>query len=108
MISMDRALALAFLLLAPLAAAAADDVTCRPNALGAVACVGDAPRPKPRPIYRAPVQALERVDGKASARRVPDRFVPARETRRLGGNVTLERGMSGPCRPDMLGNLNCR
>lgn len=104
---MLRALVLA-LLLAPAATFAADEIVCRPNALGAVACPGDTPRPKPRPIYRAPVQALDRVESKAAARRQPDRFVPSRETRRLGGTVILERGMSGPCRPDMLGNLNCR
>ncbi|HVL20449.1 MAG TPA: hypothetical protein VM422_05615 [Amaricoccus sp.] len=104
---MLRAVLLA-LVLTPAAAFAAEEITCRPNALGAISCPGDTPRPKPRPIYRAPVQALDRVEAKAAARRQPDRFVPARETRRLGGNVTLERGMSGPCRPDMLGNLNCR
>jgi len=103
---MLRALLLA-LLLVPAAASAADEIVCRPNALGAVACP-DSLRPKPRQPGGAPVQALDRVGAGAASRHQPDRFVPARETRRLGGTVTLERGMSGPCRPDMLGNLNCR
>lgn len=87
---------------------AAAELMCRPDALGTVSCPGDGPRPMPRPIYRQPVQALDRVGAKADARREPDRFVPSRETRRLGGTMLLKEGLSGPCRPDMLGNLNCR
>lgn len=103
---MPRAvLALCLLLLAPLAAGAADSV-CRPDALGTVSCP-DGPRPKPRPVYQSRVQALERVMDKAAARESRDTFVPSRETRTLGGTI-LNRGLVGPCRADMLGNLNCR
>lgn len=97
-------LALAFLL-TPFPSAAADGV-CRPDALGTVSCP-DGPRPKPRPLYRSRVQALERVTGESSQRDSRDTFVPSRETRKLGGTI-LRGGLVGPCRPDMLGNLNCR
>lgn len=105
---MRRVLALAALLLLPLPSAAAETMTCRPNTLGTVSCPAERARPKPRPAFRPPVQALERVERKAAAKSRPDTFVPARETRRLGGTMTLPSGLSGPCRPDTLGNLNCR
>lgn len=105
---MGRILAAALVLAISPPAAAAELTVCRPDALGSVSCPGDGPRPKPRPIYRAPVQALDRVEGRAAARQTPETFVPSRETRRLGGTMMLERGLSGPCRPDALGNLNCR
>ncbi|MFT3973634.1 MAG: hypothetical protein QM699_09350 [Amaricoccus sp.] len=105
---MRHVLALAAVLLLSLPASGADTMTCRPDALGTVSCPADGVRPRPRPIYRAPVQALDRVEAEAAGRSRPDAFVPARETRRLGGTMILERGLSGPCRPDMLGNLNCR
>lgn len=105
---MRTVLALAALLLLPLPATGADTQTCRPNALGSVSCPDAGSRPRPRPIYRAPVQALDRVEERAAARRQPETFVPSRETRRLGGTTTLPSGLSGPCRANMLGNLNCR
>jgi hypothetical protein len=107
---MYRSVAVGFLLLLPLSlpSQAADTMTCRPNALGTVSCPDDGARPKPRPIYRAPVQALDRVEQKAATKNRPDTFIPSRETRRLGGTLMLERGLTGPCRKDTLGNLNCR
>lgn len=87
---------------------AEDERVCRQNALGSVACPGDGPRPQPRPVYRSDVQALDRVDAKADARREPERFVRSRETRRLGGTTTVPGGLSGPCRANALGNLHCR
>ena len=59
------------------------------------------------PALSRRVQALERVMDKAAARDTRDTFVPSRETRTLGGTI-LNRGLVGPCRADMLGNLNCR
>lgn len=105
---MRRVLFVAILVLLPLPAASADTMTCRPNVLGSVSCPDWGDRPKPRPIYRKPVQALDRVERKAAAREQAGRFVPARKTDRLGGTMILERGLSGPCRRDTLGNLNCR
>jgi hypothetical protein len=119
MVRIALALALPFaaaLMLGPVPVAAAD-VVCRPDMLGTVSCP-DAPRPKPRPVYRSTVQALERIRapqvgvGQAAtgstARQGAETFVPSRETRRLGGTMMLPQGTAGPCRPDMLGNLNCR
>lgn len=108
--AMHVSLPLAILLFMAMAlpSQAADTMTCRPNALGTVSCPDDGARPKPRPIYRAPVQALDRVEQKAATKNRPDTFVPSRETRRLGGTLMLERGLTGPCRKDTLGNLNCR
>ncbi len=87
---------------------AAAEVVCRPDHLGTVSCPDVTLRPKPRPIYRRPVQALERVRAEPEARDPSPGFVPARKTRALGGTLLLENGLTGPCRPDMLGNLNCR
>jgi hypothetical protein len=110
-LAMRIALALLLVLLAPLPSPAAERAVCRPNALGAVSCPGDNLRPMPRPAYQSRVQALDRVRAGAQAReqqRGGERFVPSRETRRLGGTTVLPRGTSGPCRPDALGNLRCR
>jgi hypothetical protein len=80
------------------------DTVCRPTTLDTLRCTGPAVRPEPRPIYRSEVQALDRVRRADDA---DDRFVPARETNRLGGTIT-DRPVAGPCRPDRLGNFNCR
>ncbi len=88
-----------------LATAPAADVVCRPNTLGSVSC--PAARPLPRPPARASVQALDRVLAEGQEPKGPQ-FIPARRTNRLGG-ITIEQGGSaGRCRPDTLGNLNCR
>lgn len=87
--------------------AGAQTVTCRPTALGAVACPGPV-RPKPRPeTPGAPsVQALDRVRDAAPPSGDETTFVPARRARALGGTVFTD--APGRCRADTLGNLRCR
>lgn len=91
-----------------LPATAAAQVTCRPSALGAVACPAPA-RPKPRPpsLGAPPTQALDRVRAGDAPAPTAD-FIPARRTRGLGTVIT--NGTPGPsrCRADTLGNLRCR
>jgi hypothetical protein len=87
---------------------ASADTVCRPTELGTLRCSGPAVRPEPRPVYRSDVQALDRVRGAIDAGEHDERFVPARETDRLGGNTISDRPVAGPCRPDRLGNLHCR
>lgn len=84
----------------------AEDVACRPNALGSVGCPALL-RPKPRPpLLELEAQGLDRLLPPPEAR--PGQvFVPARETDRLGGTTILDGGTT-VCRPDALGNLNCR
>jgi hypothetical protein len=90
-------------------APSAADTVCRPTELGTLRCAGPAVRPEPRPVYRSDVQALDRVRQAAeAAERDDDRFVPARDTDRLGGAAITDRPVAGPCRPDRLGNLHCR
>jgi len=84
--------------------AAAADV-CRANTLGTVNC--PAPPPKARPIYRAPVQALDRVRAR-DRQPETETFIPAYRTNRLGGIVIDGGGAAGRCRADVLGNLHCR
>ena len=85
------------------------DTVCRPTGLGTLRCAGPAVRPEPRPLYRSDVQALDRVRRAGEAAdRDRDRFVPARETDRLGGATITDRPVAGSCRPDRLGNLHCR
>jgi hypothetical protein len=79
------------------------ETVCRPTELGTLRCVGPAVRPEPRPILRPTAPTADR-----SADEPDDRFVPARETDRLGGATITDRPVSGPCRPDRLGNLHCR
>ena len=88
--------------------AAAQTAVCRPNQLGSVACPGPQ-RPVPRPIYRKPVQALDRLRAKPEVKDPYPAFIPSRETRRLGGATVTDQPL-GPslCRPDTLGNLRCR
>ncbi len=86
---------------------AAADTLCRPDTLGSVIC--PVAPPPPRPIYRRPVQALDRVAAEPPARNPAPAFVPAREVDRLGGQtMTGQSVRTGLCRPDTLGNLSCR
>ena len=86
---------------------AAADTLCRPDTLGSVLC--PVAPPPPRPIYRRPVQALDRVAAEPPARNPAPAFVPARETERLGGQVITDQDIrTGLCRADTLGNLHCR
>jgi len=88
--------------------AAVANTVCRPTELDTLRCTGPAVRPEPRPIYRSDVQALDRVRQAGEANAPDERFVPARETDRLGGSTITDRPVGGPCRPDRLGNLYCR
>lgn len=100
----------ALLILAAFAAGGpvAADTVCRPTALGAIGCPDPGPRPQPRPIYRQPVQALDRVQRLPEVAAPAPGFVPSRETGKLGGNVLTDRDVGiGRCRPDTLGNLIC-
>ena len=91
------------------AAPSGAETVCRPTGLGTLRCAGPAVRPEPRPLYRSDVQALDRVRRAGEAAdRDRGRFVPARETDRLGGATITDRPVAGPCRPDRLGNLHCR
>ena len=90
------------------AAPSGADTVCRPTELGTLRCAGPAARPEPRPTYRSDVQALDRVRQAGEAADRDERFVPARETGRLGGATISDRPLAGPCRPDRLGNLHCR
>jgi hypothetical protein len=107
---LSRALALAVVALAPLAAAApgAAQTTCRPNALGAVDCREFVPPPKPRPPYRSTVQGLDRVQEFPPSGETNPEFIPARRTRGLGTILPDPGTGPGLCRPDALGNLVCR
>ena len=83
------------------------DTLCRPDTLGSIIC--PVSPPPPRPIYRRPVQALDRVAAEPPARNPAPAFVPARETERLGGQVITDQDIrTGVCRADTLGNLHCR
>jgi hypothetical protein len=83
------------------------DVACRPNTLGNQFC--PVTPPPPRPIYRRPVQALERVLRAPEPRSPAPVFVPSRETDRLGNQTITDRDLrTGICRKDTLGNLICR
>ncbi len=89
------------------AGTAAADVVCRPNTLGNQFC--PVAPPPPRPIYRRPVQALDRVMAEPPARNPAPVFVPSRETDRLGNQVITDQNLrTGICRKDTLGNLLCR
>ena len=81
------------------------DAVCRPTALGAVACVGARPKPRPVDPGAPPVQAIDRVRAKESSGDAGPTFIPARKTRGLGTIIT-DTG-PGRCRPDTLGNLRC-
>jgi hypothetical protein len=83
------------------------ETVCRPTALGSLRCSGPAARPEPRPPYRSDVQALDRLTAPVDPTESGKRFVPARETNRLGTTLTDE-PVSGPCLPDRLGNQRCR
>jgi hypothetical protein len=90
------------------AAPVAAQTTCRPNNLGTVSCpVGP---PKPRPVLEADTQALDRVRREPGVVSKAPVFVPARRTNRLGGATELAPGDPpvSYCRPDRLGNLQCR
>jgi hypothetical protein len=82
------------------------ETVCRPTALGSLRCTGPAARPEPRPIYRSDVQALDRLTPPIDPAESGRRFVPARETNRLG--TTLTDGPVGLCLTDRLGNQHCR
>jgi hypothetical protein len=85
----------------------ADTKTCRPNTLGNQAC--PVAPPPPRPIYRQPVQALERVLRQPEVGSQAPAFVPSRETGRLGNQTITDQNLrTGICRKDTLGNLICR
>lgn len=86
---------------------ASADTVCRPTALGDMACYTLVPPPPPRPPFRALRPRPEPVVPPGPPAGPSTRFVPARETRGLGGVIT-RRPVAGPCRPDQLGNLNCR
>src|SRR5689334_16948760 len=60
---------------------AAAGTLCRPDTLGSVLC--PVAPPPPRPIYRRPVQALDRVGAEPPARNPAPAFVPARDVDRL-------------------------
>lgn len=94
---------------AALAAAppAAGDVVCRPNTLGTVGCPGTGLRPLPRPAYR-PVQAIDRVRARPEAGGPATDLVPARRLDGLGTILLDDGARRSVCRPDTLGNLNCR
>ena len=99
---------LAASLAAPAAQAPAQG-TCRPNALGAVACVGPSiPRPLPREIFGSRKPGLARVQQRRPA--TAPEIIPAWRSNVLG-TVLLDRSEtpSGrPCRTDSLGNLICQ
>jgi hypothetical protein len=83
------------------------DVACRPNTLGNQFC--PVTPPPPRPIYRKPVQALDRVMREPKVGSQAPTFVPSRETGRLGNQTITDQDLrTGICRKDTLGNLLCR
>jgi hypothetical protein len=83
------------------------DVACRPNTLGNQFC--PVSPPPPRPIYRRPVQALDRVMREPNVGSQAPVFVPSRETGRLGNQTITDQDLrTGICRKDTLGNLLCR
>ena len=83
------------------------ETTCRPTTLGNQFCPGSPP--PPRPIYRRPVQALERVAREPQVGSQAPAFVPSRETGRLGNQTITDQNLrTGICRKDTLGNLLCR
>jgi hypothetical protein len=87
--------------------AAPADTVCRPNTLGNQFC--PVTLPPPRPIYRRPVQAIERVLRAPEPRNPAPVFVPSRETERLGNQTITDKNLrTGICRKDTLGNLLCR
>jgi hypothetical protein len=92
-------------LLAP--AAVADEMVCRTNALGATVCSGVV-RPEPRRRIRSDVQALERVQKRPDAGEPETRFVPSYRRGSLSTTTIETDRPIGTCRPDTLGNLNCR
>ena len=88
-------------------APAVGDTVCRPTALGtSLRCSGPAVRPQPRPPY-VRNRGLDQVVRPADPTDTGGRFVPARETNRLGTTVT-DGPLPGACRPDRLGNTICR
>jgi hypothetical protein len=89
------------------APAAEAEVVCRPNTLGTVNCPATGVRPLPRPPYR-PVQAIDRVRAKPEVGAPAPDFVPAYRTNRLGTTLLDDGAGRTVCRPDTLGNLNCR
>ena len=106
---MLRTMLLAAMLAAPAAPLPAQSV-CRPNALGAYACLGPSvPPPMPRPVFVKRKRGLDQVWPPEAAGSAAPEFIPA--WRRTGlGSILLERSECGsglPCRTDSLGNLIC-
>jgi len=87
--------------------AAAAQTVCRPTTLRGTACYAIVEPPPPRPPFRSLGRRPEPVLPAPTPVEPSTRFVPARETERLGSTVT-DRPVRGVCRPDQLGNLNCR
>jgi hypothetical protein len=88
------------------AAPAPADTVCRPNVLGTVSC--PIARPMPRPPFRHPVGALDRVRAEPEVKDPGPVFIPARRTNILGTTLIDEGVDANLCRPDVLGNLHCR
>lgn len=108
---MTRLAAAAALLGLLAASPAAADLVCREDRLGATVCQGPAARPMPRALrapssLRSDTQALERVLERPAAP-VPT-FIPSQRRSRLGTTLIDGDRPVGRCRPDRLGNLNCR
>ncbi len=83
-------------------------IACSPNALGTVRCPNVGVVPPPRPIYRKPVQGLDRVRAKPELENPNPDFVPSQELNTLGEILTEGGGVgNGSCRSDALGNMHC-
>ena len=87
--------------------AAADDMVCRTNALGATICSGVV-RPEPKRQIRSDVQALDRVQPRPDAGEPETQFVPSYRRGTLSTTTIETDRPIDLCRPDTLGNLNCR
>lgn len=105
---MSRFVAAVLVGLALSGAPATGEVVCRPDTLKTTVCQGAGPRPEPRPPNRKPARGLEQVLDRPAVGETSPGFIPARRTEGLGGMVIDGGTGPGLCRPDALGNLNCR
>src|SRR4051812_9349259 len=84
---------------------AAADTVCRANELGTVRCPDPGLRPMPRPIYRQPVQGLDRVRAKPEIDNPNPDFIGSQDLNRLGDVLTGGSVGAGSCSTDTLGNM---